>query len=164
MVWILNNAFYTVTQTSKSLVYEDFDVENINSLNHEIMPQSLEDFKSVYISEDDNVWRKYITIRDFGRHSPVTVFLYSRHTFPVKHKGQRCTYFEGYSRVETFSMPDYSVMPKEADHRRTLYWNPDVKADSSGRATIELYNNSSCRSIVVSAEGMTPDGRAVVYK
>ncbi len=37
-------------------------------------------------------------------------------------------------------------------------------ADSSGRATIELYNNSSCRSIVVSAEGMTPDGRAVVYK
>jgi len=164
VVWILNNAFYTVTQTSKSLVYEDFDVENINSLNHEIMPQSLEDFKSVYISEDDNVWRKYITIRDFGRHSPVTVFLYSRHTFPVKHKGQRCTYFEGYSRVETFSMPDYSVMPKEADHRRTLYWNPDVKADSSGRATIELYNNSSCRSIVVSAEGMTPDGRAVVYK
>ena len=164
VVWILNNAFYTVTQTSKSLVYEDFDVENINSLNHEIMPQSLEDFKSVYISEDDNVWRKYITIRDFGRHSPVTVFLYSRHTFPVKHKGQRCTYFEGYSRVETFSMPDYSVMPKEADHRRTLYWNPDVKADSSGRATIELYNNSSCRSIVVSAEGMTPDGRAVVYE
>lgn len=38
-------------------------------------------------------------------------------------------------------------------------------ADSlRGRATIELYNNSSCRSIVVSAEGMTPDGRAVVYK
>ena len=164
VVWILNNAFYTVTQASKSLVYEDFDVENINGLNHEMMPQSLDDFKSVYISEDDNVWRQYITIRDFDRHSPVTVFLYSHHSPPVKHKGQRQTYFEGYSRVETFNMPDYSVMPREVDHRRTLYWNPEVKADGSGRATVELYNNSSCRSIVVSAEGMTPDGRAVVYK
>ena len=94
----------------------------------------------------------------------MTVFVYSHHVFPQGATGLRRTFYDGYSRVETFSMPDYSVMPKEADHRRTLYWNPEVKADSSGRATIELYNNSSCRSIVVSAEGMTPDGRAVVYK
>ena len=55
-------------------------------------------------------------------------------------------------------------MPKEVDHRRTLYWNPAVKADRRGEATIEFYNNSSCRHITVSAEGITADGRPVVYR
>ena len=55
-------------------------------------------------------------------------------------------------------------MPKEADHRRTLYWNPAVKADGRGEATVELYNNSSCKVLTISAEGITVDGRAVVYK
>jgi hypothetical protein len=27
---------------------------------------------------------------------------------------------------------------------------------------VEFYNNSSCRQIVVSAEGITPDGKALV--
>ena len=61
-------------------------------------------------------------------------------------------------------MPDYSLMPPMADHRRTLYWNPAVKADKDGRARIELYNNSSCKQIAISAEGISYDGRAVVYR
>ena len=164
IVWILNNAFYTVTQTSTSLKYEDFDIEEINGMKNELMGTSLEDFKSVYISEDENVWKRYLSIRNDMLRSPVTVFLYSHHTFPSKQKGARHTFFEGYSKVETFQMPDYSLMPKEVDHRRTLYWNPAVKADRRGEATIEFYNNSSCRQITVSAEGITDDGQPVVYR
>ena len=128
------------------------------------MASPLDNFKSVYVSEDEGVWRRYVTIRDFDRRSPVTVFLYSHHTFPARHKGQRRTYFDGYSKVETFQMPDYSLMPKEVDHRRTLYWNPAVRADAKGKATVEFYNNSSCKELAVSAEGITADGQAVVFK
>ena len=96
--------------------------------------------------------------------APVTVFLYSHHQLPARQKGLRVTHFDGYSRVQTFQMPDYSLMPKEEDHRRTLYWSPAVKADGRGEATVEFYNNSSCKELVVSAEGITADGQAIVYK
>ena len=75
--------------------------------------------------------------------------------------------FQGYSKPAEFYSPDYSRMdlkepPK--DYRRTLYWNPDVRTDSQGRAHIEFYNNSTARHLVISAEGLTPDGQPVVLK
>ena len=47
---------------------------------------------------------------------------------------------------------------------RLLYWNPNITLDANGEATVEFYNNSSCRQLVVSAEGITEDGQAIVYK
>ncbi|MBR1594657.1 MAG: hypothetical protein IJ659_07800, partial [Alloprevotella sp.] len=73
----------------------------------------------------------------------------------------RRTYFQGYNVPHTFHMPDYSQMPPEADFRRTLYWNPDVLLDDNGEATVEFYNNSTCRRISVSAEGVTADGKPI---
>ncbi len=163
VVWVLNNKFYTVTRTSGAIRYEDFDETRLDMISKETMDASLDNFKSAYISEDENVWRKYISIDNLDRRSPVTVFLYSHHDLPAsRQKGLRVTHFDGYSRVETFQMPDYSLMPKEEDHRRTLYWNPAVKADGRGEATVEFYNNSSCKQLVVSAEGFAADGSPVV--
>ena len=45
------------------------------------------------------------------------------------------------------------------DFRRTIYWQPDVRTDSEGKAKVEFYNNSSCREMFISVEGMTPDGK-----
>lgn len=66
---------------------------------------------------------------------------------------------KGFSIPDEFYSPDYSKqpLPKE-DYRRTLYWNPNVKLDANGRATINLYNNSSSSILQVSAEGWTSDG------
>ena len=66
---------------------------------------------------------------------------------------------KGFSIPDEFYSPDYSKqpLPKE-DYRRTLYWNPNVRLDADGRATINLYNNSSASILQVSAEGWTPDG------
>ena len=160
IVWVLNNTFYMGTKTRG---VRTNDIEYIRENSSEEMPRWLDEYKSVYISEDENIWRNYVEAPTLAPYSPVTIFLYSHHEFPAKQKGLRHTHFEGYSHVETFQMPDYSLMPPAADHRRTLYWNPAVKADKDGRATIELYNNSSCRQISISAEGITYDGRALVY-
>ena len=79
-------------------------------------------------------------------------------------KGAFRTVVRGYAQPATFSSPDYSSGHPNSDHRRTLYWNPDVTTDSQGQATITFYNNSSCRQFSISAEGITADGRAIIYE
>ncbi len=77
--------------------------------------------KSVYIAEDNAAWR------DFGRsdmlqlYNPVSIFVYLHRTFKIKNKGVRKTYFQAYDRPAHYEMPDYSVLPREEDFRRTLF-------------------------------------------
>ena len=47
-------------------------------------------------------------------------------------KGLRAINFQGLQQVQTFKSPNYKVKPALPDHRRTLYWNPDVYTDSDG--------------------------------
>ena len=166
VIWILDNCYscatgvpeFAMDQTEGqvgAIIYQE---------SHEAIPDDLEDFKSVYISEDENIWKRYAYFPALSGLSPVTVFLYTYHDTPAKQRGTRHTNFIGYSKTETFKMPDYSKLPPMPDYRRTLYWNPDVKTDSNGEAKIEFYNNSTCRQLVISAEGITKDGRAVVNR
>ena len=72
---------------------------------------------------------------------------------------------QGFSRPVEFYNPDYSrqALPDVKDYRKTLYWNPDVTTDSEGRASIDFYNNSVAPDFNISVEGITKDGRFVVY-
>lgn len=83
-----------------------------------------------------------------------------------KFNGIRFTTLQGYTQPAEFYHPDYSKtpLPELKDYRRTLYWNPDVKTDSTGRATVQFYNNSTCKQINISAEGVTSNGIPVVGK
>lgn len=73
--------------------------------------------------------------------------------------------FDGYADVKEYCSPDYSqyALPAAGDYRRTLYWAPDVRTDSLGRAHVEFYNSSTCRKLKISAETVLPDGRIGVY-
>lgn len=67
----------------------------------------------------------------------------------------------GFAEPAEFYNPNYSrhtLPPGQADHRRTLYWNPAVKLDDNGEATITLYNCSRTTHITVEANGQTADG------
>ena len=127
-------------------------------------PVLMEDVKSVYISENPNAYKRYVNTSLLFSYRPVTVFVYIHRTNTKHVKGQRRTNYAAYDLPKTFEMPDYSVLPKEPDHRRTLYWNPNVKTDKDGKAKVEFYNNSSCKQVVMSAEGITADGRAMVLE
>ena len=83
--------------------------------------------------------------------------------------GDRC-YFYGYAPSVEFYSPDYnSKLPDKPDHRRTLYWNPNItvvytkdnigETDENGNASIQFYNNSTCKKMIISAEGITKDGQ-----
>lgn len=160
IVWVLNNAFYYVSNCPSSIKMEDLD---LRTSTVEIMPEDMEDFKSVYISEDPTAWRRFVWCDKLVGYDPVTIFIYSHHRLPVKQKGLRRTHFQGYDTPVAFQTNDYSIMPKEPDYRRTLYWNPKVTTDANGDAEVSFWNNSSCRQIVISAEGIGEDGRVSLY-
>lgn len=72
----------------------------------------------------------------------------------------RCIKQQGFSYVGDFYHPDYSQQtpPEPTDYRRTLYWNPDLKLDENGEATITFYNNSRTTHLSIEAEGQASDG------
>ena len=161
IVWILDNVY--AGGGGKLAMKVPAGARTKGSIAVDLFPLFLDEAKSVYITENPNASVAY--------HYPpyaedvVTVFVYT-HFSPRRRmeKGVRRTYFQGYNVPSTFENPDYSLMPPMEDFRRTLYWNPDVRTDENGEAIIEFYNNSSCREIHISAEGITPDGRCIFNK
>ena len=104
-----------------------------------------------------------LTARSFG--CVVFIETYPEGEVPVEGaKEIRKTWLEGYSPAKEFYSPDYSVLPPEPnDYRRTLYWNPTVIPDETGRAKIQFYNNSSCTNFSISAETINHQGMIGVY-
>ena len=72
----------------------------------------------------------------------------------------------GFSAPEEFYQPDYSnkPLPEVKDYRRTLYWNPDLKLDDSGKAEFRFYGNGKQTHLTVTAEGMANDGTLLTGK
>ncbi len=122
--------------------------------------------KSIYVSEEVDAITKYANpdvyshLEALNKYSCV-VFI---ETYPVGQiptepkRGVRRTWVDGYSEPVEFYAPDYAILPKDVDYRRTLYWNPEIKTDAEGRAEVEFYNNSRCKKIKVSAETVAKDG------
>ena len=128
--------------------------------------------KSIYINEEPSIICQYnpnpdISCNDaLGAYSCVVfIELYPKGQIPVAGaKGVRKTWLEGYSAVSEFYSPNYSELPPEFnDYRRTLYWNPMVTTDETGKAKIQFYNNSSCTNFSISAETVTEDGIIGIY-
>jgi hypothetical protein len=158
-------------KTKQVLLVVDYQVteymENFNIPNYVRMDY----IKSIYVSES------YSAIIDYGDKMffPMDkLLIYSCVVFmemlpgwktPAEAgKGVRKTWLDGYSQVKEFYSPNYSTLPTEEDYRRTLYWNPAVKTDKDGKALIQFYNNSSCKSFSISAETITPQGVMGVLK
>jgi uncharacterized protein YfaS (alpha-2-macroglobulin family) len=74
--------------------------------------------------------------------------------------GVRNSTIKGYAYTKEFYNPKYdgTILPDTKDYRRTLYWNPDVKTDRNGEATVVFYNNSSSSDIKIDAETVTNKG------
>lgn len=57
---------------------------------------------------------------------------------------------------------DAEVAESDYPHRRTIYWNPEVKTDSTGYTTVSFRNNGYSRRLVISVEGLTNQGVPVL--
>ena len=71
----------------------------------------------------------------------------------------------GYQTPAEFYAPAYatekarrSMVP---DYRTTLYWNPTVKLDDTGQATVEFYTSDAPVNYDITIEGITQTGKIV---
>lgn len=67
----------------------------------------------------------------------------------------------GFSETASFYSPDYSKQHPDGntkDYRRTLYWNPSLKLDENGKASLTIYNNGRTTTPVVETAGQATDG------
>lgn len=121
-------------------------------------PINLAEIKSIYIVPH-TPWEN----SHLNKESRVRIYIYRHHVFSTEsQKGLRHTYFQGFNVPETFRTEDYSVVPPMEDFRRTIYWNPSIKTDKDGCAKVEFYNNSSCKEMYISTEGMTEEGKLLM--
>ena len=70
--------------------------------------------------------------------------------------------------VNSFISPDYSSVERKAsripDFRNTLYWNPSVKPDTSGKAKIEFWSSDVVSDYEINIQGITPEGKLISVK
>ena len=131
----------------------------------EDMPITMEEVKSIYITENQDVWKRYFTrtaLTEIG--NMATAFVYTHKMFTKCPKNLRRTYFDGYSPVVEFYSPEYGELPANEDFRRTLYWNPYMKTDKDGNVDLKICNTARCKQLIVSAEAITPQGRIIKNK
>ena len=120
-----------------------------------------------YVSLEHNL-HSYVTPGRYSdhttvsNHDPIHLFAYPLFAQKVVKKDWRQTSFLGYNSPTTFQQPNYSELPPEEDHRRTLYWNPNLTTNEDGQATIAFIPTPDCQAIFISIEGIAPDGRPIV--
>lgn len=165
IIWIVNNRFFCATGMPAKYVKEPDENDHLGEtpLN---FPSSLDEVKRVYFSLDNAHLRHFGLLRDdiMGLNCAVAFVYTYRSALPKVKKGIRLTHFEGFNVPKEYEQEMVTGLLPEEDFRRTLYWNPDVRTDSEGRATIEFLNRPLCKMMNVSAEGIAADGKALIYK
>jgi hypothetical protein len=76
-------------------------------------------------------------------------------------KGVNNAKIQGFDSPREFYSPKYDVADDRhglPDNRTTLYWNPMIKIDQSGSATVSFYTADVSSKYRVVIEGITPDG------
>ncbi|MBA3706518.1 MAG: hypothetical protein H0W84_11665, partial [Bacteroidetes bacterium] len=66
-----------------------------------------------------------------------------------------------YYRAKEFALPIYDkseTVETRTDFRNTIYWNPNVEIDRTGKKTIEFYTSDDITSFRTTIEGLASDG------
>jgi hypothetical protein len=70
--------------------------------------------------------------------------------------------------LKTFTSPDYSSEQLRdshiPDYRNTLYWNPSVKPDKDGKATVEFWSSDNKADYMINIQGITVNGKLFSIK
>ncbi len=71
----------------------------------------------------------------------------------------------GYQPSVEFYSPVYQVGAREGydqvDRRATLHWDPDMLLDAEGNVHIDVYNSAAVKSLDVTVQGVTPEGKII---
>lgn len=72
--------------------------------------------------------------------------------------------FDGYYSAREFYTPNYEVIQPQhtkPDKRATLYWNPNIKTDETGRANFSFYNSDNGKAFQIDIQGLSQSGEPI---
>jgi hypothetical protein len=76
--------------------------------------------------------------------------------------------FSLFEPARIFNSTDYSTNEKRQkripDFRNTLYWNPDIKPDKSGKVSFDFWSSDNASEYLINLQGVTSSGKAVSFK
>jgi hypothetical protein len=124
-----------------------------------LMDFSINAIQTITVSETEGTSLLYDS-RLKGNESVIYIYTNKNYISRTSPTGIRQTSIWGYTLSKEFYNPQYdkAMLPDEKDYRRTLYWNPDVKTDTNGKAKVSFFNNGSCKTLNISAETVTENG------
>jgi hypothetical protein len=71
--------------------------------------------------------------------------------------------YEFMQHKNEFYSPDHSLDSLKDNHlpdfRNTLYWNPELHTELSGKTTVEFYSSDESAEYIINVEGITGDGK-----
>lgn len=162
IMWIVNNSFFGGTGFNSLHGLPEDVRDNMKMGLYVNFPTFLNDARSVYVSVKPDDWMRFLDLPELMGKQYVTVYVYTfMNANAGRQEGLTVRTFEGYDVPDEYEqlMNSDCQTTIQNDYRRTLYWNPNVKLDEQGRATIKFTTNSTCRYITATAEGFTNEGK-----
>ena len=87
---------------------------------------------------------------------PVVSFTTYSHSYRGNPKGAIIFPFQGIYQAREFYQPDYGNKNIQTpDNRTTIYWNPDIKTDSTGKAKVSFYNSDLKGEALIRISGVS---------
>ncbi len=99
---------------------------------------------------------------EIGFNGIFCAFTKSGDFYPANEPGLFSFSVRGFQKARQFYAPAYEnagASRRQPDFRTTLYWNPNVVTDASGRATMTFYNSDDLAAWRVTAEGISMKGQ-----
>lgn len=139
----------------------------ISSSGSSTVADNLRSINPNNIDRVEIVSRTVSMLGDQGKNGVIAVYLKdgnSQSTSPDLGKASGYTQFtiEGYGAIQNFYQLDYEQEGDlESDMRQTLYWNPYLVTDESGKVSISFYTNDQSGPITVEIRGLGIDGEVI---
>jgi hypothetical protein len=87
---------------------------------------------------------------------PVISFTTYSKAYRGNPKGAIIFPFQGIYKAKEFYKPDYeNNNSKIPDNRTTIYWNPEIKTDSTGKAKVSFYNSDLKGEALIRISGVS---------
>lgn len=90
------------------------------------------------------------------------LFLYLKDDYVIDNPGTINAEIPGYYQARTFYQPVPGAKPSLADYRSTIYWEPNIKTDATGKATVSFYNTVPQTDMRLMVQGITDTGTPLV--
>ena len=165
--YINGEATITTTDNAGLKVYVDNFVETDHDYVLNLIPQNI---SSIEYFTPNNAVNGFFGVRPGPTGKvPGVLFVFLKDGSEIVHsKSSRPLSMAtvqqlGYEQPVEFYSPQYPdpAQKTRPDHRTTLYWNPAVKTDADGRATIRFYASDVSKRYLVTLEGVSDNGTVV---